>query len=253
MAATRDIRDVSVVIPAYNEERRIGPTIERVRSFAPRTCRICEIVVADDGSADGTVALAESFHRPSLPVRVLRSPGNRGKGDAVRRGVLAARGGSVLFSDADLSTPIEELDRLHPRLAEAPLVIGSRAAPDADLAVPQPLYRELAGRTFNLLFQALVLRGVRDSQCGFKLFERQAAQDLFSRLTLEGFGFDVEVLYLARRLGYPIVEVGVRWEDDRDSKVRLWRDAPRMFTDLVRVRLAHRGRLPRRPGPAPER
>lgn len=235
-----DIRDVSVVIPAFNEEKRIGPTIERIRSFCPQHCRLHEIVVADDGSRDGTVALAESLSTKALPVRVLASPVNRGKGDAVRRGMLGAEGGAVLFSDADLSTPIEELDKLFPQLRAVPVVIGSRAVSDSDLARHQPLHRELAGRTFNLFFQTLVLRGIRDSQCGFKLFTRAAAQEIFPRVTLEGFGFDVEVLYLARKLGYPIAEVGVRWLDDRDSKVRLWRDAPRMFSDLVRVRLTHR-------------
>lgn len=234
--------DVSIVIPAYNEERRIGRTLERIGDFQPATCTIREVLVVDDGSRDGTVALVEGLAaRGRLPVRVLSNPGNRGKGYTVRHGVLAAEGSAVLFSDADLSTPIEELDRLVPALERAPVVIGSRAVRDSVLEVHQPLYRELSGRTFNLLFQLAVLPGVHDSQCGFKLFERTAAREIFPRLTIDGFGFDIEVLYLARRLGYTIAEVGVRWVDDPDTKVTLWKDAPRMFADLLRVRWRHRG------------
>jgi len=235
--------DVSIVIPAFNEERRIGRTLERIGSYSPSSCTVREVLVVDDGSADGTVALVERIGAAGgPPIRVLRNPGNRGKGYSVRHGVLAAEGAAVLFSDADLSTPIEELDRLVPALADgAAVVIGSRALPESVLEVHQPLYRELSGRTFNLLFQALVLPGVHDSQCGFKLFAREAARDVFPRLTVDGFGFDIELLYVARRLGYTIREVGVRWIDDPDTKVTLWKDAPRMFADLLRVRWRHRG------------
>jgi dolichyl-phosphate beta-glucosyltransferase len=234
--------DVSIVIPAYNEERRIGRTLERICAFTPRTCTIREVLVVDDGSRDGTVALVERLAAAGFrSVRVLRNPANRGKGYAVRHGVLAAEGSAILFSDADLSTPVEELDQLVPALARADVVIGSRALPESVLEVHQPLYRELSGRTFNLLFQALVLPGVHDSQCGFKLFDRTAARDIFPRLTVDGFGFDIEILYVARRLRYRIEEVGVRWIDDPDTKVTLWKDAPRMFSDLLRVRWRHRG------------
>lgn len=234
--------DVSIVIPAYNEERRIGRTLERICGFTPETCTIREILVVDDGSRDGTVALVERMAADGCRrIRLLSNGSNRGKGFTVRHGVLAAEGSAVLFSDADLSTPIAELDRLVPALARADVAIGSRALPDSVLEVHQPLYRELSGRAFNLFFQVAVLPGIHDSQCGFKLFRREAAREVFRRLTIDGFGFDIEVLYVARCLGYTIAEVGVRWVDDPDTKVTLWKDAPRMFADLVRVRWRHRG------------
>ena len=233
-------RQVSIVIPAYNEERRIGRTLERICAWQPATCTVREVLVVDDGSRDGTVALVERLAGGG-PIRLLRNPSNRGKGFSVRHGVLAAQGEAILFSDADLSTPVEELDRLVPALDRAPVVIGSRAVADSRLEVHQPLYRELSGRAFNRFVQAAVLPGIHDSQCGFKLFERAAARDIFERLTIDGFGFDIEALYLARRLGHAVAEVGVRWIDDPDSKVTLLRDAPRMFADLARVRWRHRG------------
>ena len=245
--STRARGDVSIVIPAYNEERRLGRTLERICGYTPTCCTIREIVVVDDGSTDGTVPLVERWTENGCRTRLLRNPGNRGKGYSVRHGVLEARSPVILFSDADLSTPIEEIERLYPAIERAPVVIGSRALPESVLEVHQPLYRELSGRAFNLFFQAVVLPGVHDSQCGFKMFEREAARDIFSRLTIDGFGFDIELLYLARRLGYAIEEVGVRWIDDPDTKVTLFRDAPRMFADLVRVRWRHRGaRAPRK-------
>lgn len=233
--------DVSIVIPAYNEERRLGRTLERICGYAPVRCRFREILVVDDGSTDATVALVEEWRRADDRVRLVRNPGNRGKGFSVRHGVLEATSPAILFSDADLSTPIEEIEKLHPALARAPIVIGSRALPDSVLEVHQPLYRELSGRAFNLFFQALVGPGIHDSQCGFKLFARDAARDVFPRLTVDGFGFDIELLYVARRRGHAVEEIGVRWIDDPDTKVSLLRDAPRMFSDLVRVRWRHRG------------
>jgi dolichyl-phosphate beta-glucosyltransferase len=164
---------------------------------------------------------------------------NRGKGHAVRVGVLAERGKRVLFSDADLSTPIEEVENLSARLHEgSEVAIGSRAVPGANLAVRQPWYRELAGRSFNLLAQR-VTPGLRDTQCGFKLFRRDAAHHIFSRMAEDGFGFDIEALHIAMRLGYRMSEVPVRWVHHEGSKVRLFRDSSRMFLTLLRVGRRH--------------
>lgn len=195
-----------------------------------------EVVVVDDGSSDGTARVAESFS--GRGVRTLRTPGNRGKGHAVRSGMLEAGRSFVLFSDADLSTPIEELEKLAaPVLAgRAQIAFGSRAVAGSVIEVSQPLYRVAMGKTFNLMVRAIALRGIHDTQCGFKLFTRHAARELFRRQRLDGFGFDVEILAIARRLGFPVAEVPVRWIDSADTRVRAVRDSASMFLDLFRVR-----------------
>lgn len=195
-----------------------------------------EVVVVDDGSSDGTARVAESFS--GRGVRTLRTPGNRGKGHAVRSGMLEAGRSFVLFSDADLSTPIEELEKLAaPVLAgRAQIAFGSRAVAGSVIEVSQPLYRVAMGKTFNLMVRAIALRGIHDTQCGFKLFTRHAARELFRRQRLDGFGFDVEILAIARRLGFPVAEVPVRWIDSADTRVRAVRDSVSMFLDLFRVR-----------------
>jgi dolichyl-phosphate beta-glucosyltransferase len=231
---------LSVVIPAYNEIARLEPTLRRVIAYCRAQCPLFEIIVVDDGSTDGTPDLVERIAAEEAGVKLIALGANRGKGAAVRSGVLAARGREVLFSDADLATPIEELDKLRQRLADGcDIAIGSRAAPGADIRVRQHPMRELMGRTFNLMVRVAALGGIRDTQCGFKLFRRDAAHDLFGRARLDGFAFDVEVLWLARGR-YQVAEVPVVWSHVDDSKVSPGGDAARMFVDLLRIRWLHR-------------
>jgi dolichyl-phosphate beta-glucosyltransferase len=226
---------VSVVIPAHNEEARIGPTLERILSYLGSQCYSSEVVVVDDVSSDGTARVASQFMGGKTPLRLIRRQAKNGKGFAVREGMLAAIGERRLFSDADLSTPIEEAEKLLSALDKGyHVAIGSRMAPGAQ--VNRPLSRALISRAFNLIVQALLLPGIRDSQCGFKAFTRGAAEDLFGRLTLGGWGFDAELLFLARKRGWKIREVPVRWIHSPGTRMRPFRNALQMMRDLVRVR-----------------
>jgi dolichyl-phosphate beta-glucosyltransferase len=221
------------VIPAFNEAARLPSTLARIHEHLGARGVPGEVLVVDDGSTDGT---GEAARRASRDVVVLSHRPNRGKGFAVRRGMLAARGSRRLVTDADLSTPIEELDRLWRRMDDGfDVVAGSRAAPDARVLVHQPWYREQSGRLFNLLVRALVLPGFRDTQCGFKLFSAPAAEAAFGASRLDGFCFDVEVLFLARRRGFRVAEEGVIWRNDAASRVGL-RSGLRAFPDLARIR-----------------
>ncbi len=227
---------LSVVIPAYAEEERLRDSLPRIRAHLASQPRPWEIVVVDDGSPDRTSQVAEEA-LAGVAHTVLRSEPNAGKGASIRRGMLAARGQWVLFSDADLSTPIEEVEKFWPHLEEgAEVVIGSRALRESDLIVRQPWYRETMGRVFNLMVRALVIPGIADTQCGFKMFTRRAADLIFTHQTLDGFAFDVEVLGLARLAGLKICEVPVRWENSPASRVSAVGDSCKMFLDLLRVR-----------------
>ncbi|HLU66240.1 MAG TPA: dolichyl-phosphate beta-glucosyltransferase, partial [Kofleriaceae bacterium] len=204
---TSDPPELSIVIPAYNEADRLEPTLRRVVEYCAAERPSYEVLVVDDGSTDGTAELAGSVAEEHPGLRVLPQGVNRGKGAAVRAGVLAARGARILFSDADLATPIEELGKLDAELDRGfDVAIASRAAPGADIRVRQHPVRELMGRTFNLMVRTVAVGGIRDTQCGFKLFTRAAAHDLFSRARVDGFAFDVEILWLARGC-YRIAEV----------------------------------------------
>ncbi len=247
---------LSIVVPAFNEAGRLRRTLPRLLAYGRGLGEPVELIVVDDGSVDGTSAVVQELGAGCGFVVLLQSARNRGKGASVRRGVLAARGDHVLFTDADLSAPIEEAAKLRDALAGAEVAIGSRRIGGADVQVRQPALRGLAGRLFSRVVAVVLLPGIRDTQCGFKAFRRAAAQEVFARQRLDGFGFDVEILWLARRLGYRIAEVPIVWRDDPRTHVRLVRDSGGMLLDLVRVRLnAWTGRyaLPRRrPGPAPE-
>ncbi len=196
-----------------------------------------EIVVVDDGSSDGTAQMAERMQAEYTNLRVLRNPGNRGKGYAVRRGMLECRGEWALFSDADLSVPIEELDKLWQAVeqAGAQAAVGSRALDRRLIGVHQSWFRENAGKIFNLVMRVVTGLKFRDTQCGFKLFEAGAAREIFEQQLLDGFGFDVEVLFIGRRLGYREIEVPVRWNDVAGTKVSAWRGVA-AFLDPVLVR-----------------
>jgi glycosyltransferase involved in cell wall biosynthesis len=230
---------VSIVIPAFNEERRLTATLTAVLAYLARwDGRFAEVVVVDDGSTDGTARLVREFSAKHATVRLVENPGNRGKGYSVRHGVMEARGEWILFSDADLSAPIEELDKLAAaaREAGASVAIGSRAMDRSLIQVHQSGFRETAGRVFNLCMRVATGLPLRDTQCGFKLFEAGTAREVFGRQRLERFGFDVEVLFIARHLGYRMVEVPVRWSHSEGTKVSMFRDSLNMFLDLLRVR-----------------
>ena len=230
---------ISIVIPAYNEEQRLPTTLEQVGQWIrDKQFEFCELLIVDDGSTDGTAALVEGYARTNACVRLVRNPGNRGKGYAVRNGMLAARGEWILYSDADLSTPIEELDRLYQsaRKQNAAIAIGSRALDRSLVTVHQNAFREYSGRFFNLMMRMMTGLAFDDTQCGFKLYEGKAAQTVFSRQILNGFSFDVEDLYIAKVCGIRAVEVPVRWANVEGSKVRLAQGL-KSFTDLMTIRL----------------
>lgn len=226
-------RSISIIIPAFNEESRLPGTLNKVRGYLDRTAwDFAEILVVDDGSRDGTAQAARA-----AGARVLENPGNRGKGYSVRHGMLEAKGEWALFTDADLSAPIEDLETLWAAAERGSVrvAIGSRAMDRSLIGVHQPAFREAMGRIFNLVMRAVTGLPYRDTQCGFKLFETRTAREIFSRQRLDGFGFDVEVLFIARRLGHVAAEVPVRWNNVAGTTVSLWRGVT-AFLDPVKVR-----------------
>jgi len=244
--------ELSVVIPAFNEEKRLPSSLRRILEYLEQQPFSSEVLVVDDGSRDGTPELVTRFAADDPRVRLLQYGANRGKGYAVRYGMLQARGERILMSDADLSTPIEELEKLAAALEDgADVAIGSRALPGSYLAVHQPPLRELIGRTFNLVVRVMAVPGIHDTQCGFKLFTRVAARDVFSLLTVDQWCFDVEALLVARKMGYRIREVPITWVDERNTKVNVLRDLMRTVTDLARIRARWLLRRPRRSAPEP--
>lgn len=229
---------LSVVIPAYNERGRIASTIQAVQDYLTDFGKSYEIIVVDDGSSDGTLEIVKEVASTQGTVRLINYGRNMGKGYAVRQGVYASRGDYVMFSDADLSAPIEELPKLFEALRQGyDIAIGSRAVKGAQLEIHQPLYRELGGKGLNLLIQALAVPGIKDTQCGFKLFRGEIAREIFAKSFLAGWGFDVEILYLARKQGYSISEVPVRWHHVDGSKIHPFRAGLRVLYDVLRVRM----------------
>ena len=228
--------EVSVVIPAFNEAARVGPGLRRAAEYLAARGTGYEILVVDDGSRDETAAVAERHG-----ARVVRLPRNRGKGAAVRAGLQAAVGERVLISDADFSTPIDELAKLEERLQGADLVVGSRALQDSRIVERQPLYREAMGKIFNLLIRTLGVRGFHDTQCGFKLLRGTAARALCPALTIDGFAYDVELIWLAQRAALRVEEVGVVWANSPDSRVDPIRSSLGMIRDVLLIRWRHRG------------
>ncbi|MBI2165905.1 MAG: glycosyltransferase family 2 protein [Chloroflexi bacterium] len=230
---------LSIVIPAYNEERRILKTLERVLAFLKAQPYTWEVLVVDDGSTDSTAGQVEELARGEQGLRVLRL-GHQGKGWAVKQGMLDARGRFRFFCDADLAMPIDQLPRFLERCtAGVPVVIGSREAPGAR-RFGEPLPRHWMGRIFNGLVRLLAVPGIMDTQCGFKCFSSESAEALFPAQRLKGFSFDVEVLFLARQLGLPVEEIPIDWYHNPNSKVIPWRDVWVMSRDLLRIRLLHR-------------
>jgi dolichyl-phosphate beta-glucosyltransferase len=228
---------ISIVIPAFNEEARLPGTLRRIAGYLAgrRHLLPAEVIVADDGSRDGTARVAAAFAMPaSVEMRVVALPANRGKGAAVRAGLTASRGDRVLVTDADLATPIEEIETL--LAVQAGIVAGSRGLRRELIARRQPLPRDLLGRFFNALLRWLRLTPMRDTQCGFKLLDGDLARVLAIQLRLDGFAFDVEMLARAERMGQRIVEVPVRWFHQDDSRVRPLRHGAQMLRDMLRIR-----------------
>jgi glycosyltransferase involved in cell wall biosynthesis len=234
---------LSVVIPAYNEESRLPASLDIILEFlATRPFSFWEVLVIDDGSRDGTAALAESYCATHPHVRLLRNPGNRGKGFAVRHGMLEAKGDWILSTDADLSTPIDEVDKLlaAAETSGAAVAIGSRALAGSLIQVHQSAFREYSGRFFNLIMRLVTGLPFRDTQCGFKLYRADAARRIFPRQRLDGFSFDVEDLFVARRLGFQTAEVPVRWSNVEGTKVGALQGL-KSFVDLLKIRLNQLG------------
>jgi glycosyltransferase involved in cell wall biosynthesis len=225
---------LSIVVPAYNEARRIRSTLEKLCHFKELESYSIELMVVDDGSTDQTVETVSEF--PGI--RLIRNDRNHGKGFTVRHGVLEARGEFILFTDADLSAPIEEADELLSALqiSGADAAVGSRALKRELIGIHQPLFRDMAGRFFNLLVRVFTGLRLHDTQCGFKLFRRGSTRRAFELMRVEGFGFDPELLFLVERTGGRVVEVPVRWNDNPATKVRFLRDSTRMFRDLIAIR-----------------
>ena len=226
--------DLSVVVPCFNEEARLAESLPLILEYLQKNHPDHEIVIVDDGSRDRTADVAATHGGDKT--RVLRLGVNRGKGAAVRVGMIASRGRRVLFTDADLSTPITELATLEAAMGpEIDVVVGSRALAASRVLVHQPWWRERLGRLFNNVIQALGAKGIKDTQCGFKLFRGKAAHAIFERVRIDRWAFDVEALMVARWLGFRIVEVPVLWRNSRDTRVSVWRDSLRTIWDLLRI------------------
>lgn len=242
-----DTLELTIVIPAFDEEDRIGPTLQRVLGWLDARARqgcdeAAEVLVVDDGSTDQTRARVEAIAAEDRRVRLVGGLPNRGKGHAVGLGIEHARGQHVLFTDADLSMPIEGYDRLREALERegADIAIASRAIAGATVGERPPLHRKAMGRVFNAVVRMTVLPGVHDTQCGFKLFTREAARAVFPHRALDGFAFDVEILYVARKLGFRITEVPTHWSHNRASRILPLRDSVKMFWSVVQIPVLHR-------------
>jgi glycosyltransferase involved in cell wall biosynthesis len=228
---------ISIVIPAYNESARLGRTLDRVLSFVGRQEWDAEVVVVDDGSSDSTAEIISDYAQKYAIVRLVQNPGNRGKGYSVRNGVLNARGAIVLFTDADLSSPIEEAPKLIEALdAGADVAIGSRWVRSELQTQRQSVARQVMGRVFNMLLRILLRLDFKDTQCGFKAFRRSAARALFPLQKIEGWGFDPEILFLACRMGLKVSEVPVVWAHDEGTRINPVSDGSKMVLEMMRIR-----------------
>jgi glycosyltransferase involved in cell wall biosynthesis len=227
----------SLIIPAYNESNRIRPTLDEILHYIEQHNWDAEILVVDDGSRDDTAAVIREYGRNHPQVRLVQNPGNRGKGFSVRNGMLNARGDICLFTDADLSSPITEAEKLLEAIRDgADIAFGSRWLRAELQTERQPLYRQLFGRIFNLLLRLILGLHFKDTQCGFKAFRREAAQRIFPLQKIERWGFDPEILFLARRMGLRAVEVPVLWAHSEGTRLHPFRDGVRMFGDILHIR-----------------
>lgn len=239
--------ELSIIIPAYNEELRLPATLSSIAAYARSSKRRIEVIVVDDGSRDKTVAVAEQFRNEIPSLRVVSNGENRGKGYSVRHGMQEARGEIVLFTDADLSAPIEEVEKLLPAMKTNDVAIGSRAMDRSQITVHESPFREFAGIIFNKIVRLILWLPFVDTQCGFKAFRREPCKIIFEQQTIERFGFDPELLYLARHHGLRSVEISVRWGHSPATKVSMMRDSMMMFVDVFVIRWnSITGKYPRR-------
>ena len=234
--------ELSIIIPAYNEEKRLQGSLEEMRDKAGEVFSSIELIVVDDGSTDRTVAIAEEFvltcNKPGIVCRIIRIPENRGKGYAVKKGMLEASGELALMTDTDLSTPIEELARLVLLMKEknADAVIGSRGLSLSEVRIHQPWYREYGGKAFNLLVRGITFLPYKDTQCGFKLFRTHSCRRIFEQQRVHRFAFDVEILFIAEKAGLKVLEEAVIWRHSEGSKVNMLPDSARTFLELIHIR-----------------
>jgi glycosyltransferase involved in cell wall biosynthesis len=229
--------DLSIIIPSYNEEARLPGTLQRIAEYLPTLKLRTEVLVVDDGSTDRTAPVAESFHGKLTGLRVLSNGTNRGKGYSVRHGMLEAQGDIVLFTDADLSAPIEEAEKLlRPLNNGYDVAIGSRAMDRSLISTRQSIFRETAGIIFNKIVRMVLRLPFVDTQCGFKAFRRERCRIIFEQQRIEGFGFDPELLYLARHYGLRAIEIPVRWGHSEATKVNMLGDSLKMFADIFTIR-----------------
>jgi dolichyl-phosphate beta-glucosyltransferase len=227
---------LSIVIPAYKEGSRIHKSLDALIEYQKKHDFLIETIVVVDGSPDNTADLAKEYQDKIPNLKVIDRKENKGKGYTVKEGILLADGKYILFTDADNSTPLNQVDKLLECADKYEVVIGSRYCDGGKLAHPQPFYRILGGRVLNLIIQLLATRGIKDTQCGFKLFQKDAAQEIFKRQTFDRFSFDIEILAIARKLGYKVKEVGITWYDDPHSTVKPLKDGLRMVKDSWQVR-----------------
>jgi len=241
--------ELSIIIPAYNEEARLPGTLARIAAYLETSDRKTEVLVVDDGSQDKTALVAERFKSKIPSLKLVSNGRNRGKGYSVRHGIHEAGGRIALFTDADLSAPIEEADKLIEALRNHDLAIGSRALDRSLISVHESYFREFAGIVFNKIVRLTLRLPFVDTQCGFKAFVRERCGILFEQQTIERFGFDPELLYLARHHGLRACEIAVRWGHSEATKVNMLRDSIQMFTDIFQIRWnALMGRYPRMKG-----
>ena len=229
---------LSVIIPAYNEGKRLLSTLSKICAYLSTKDFPYEIIVVDDGSTDNTLQMVKNFASSNRHIVILINEQNSGKGYSVRKGMLSARGEYAFFTDADLSTPIEEIEKCLPYLINGyDVVIGSRSMPGSDILVHQPWYREKMGKIFNFMVNMVLLKGIIDTQCGFKGFKREAVKTVFNRCKIDGFSFDVEALYLSRKYNFKIKEIPIRWENSPLSKVSPIKHSLQMFKDLIGIKI----------------
>lgn len=248
---TASTQELSIIIPSYNEEMRLPNTLRQIGCYLRASNLNAEVIVVDDGSTDRTAEVAREFAQQFPGLRLVRNGVNRGKGFSVRQGMLQARGRIVLFTDADLSAPIEEADKLIAALATVDVAIGSRSLDRSLIQAHQSAFREFAGMVFNKIVRILLRLRFVDTQCGFKAFVRERCQIIFEQQRIERFGFDPELLYLARHHGLRIAEIPVRWSHSENTRVNVWRDSAMMFAEVVLIRWnAIRGRYRRAGGEA---
>jgi len=227
---------LSIIVPSFNEELRLPASLERIAAYIDSANRSAEVLVVDDGSTDRTAEVAASFTKRIRNLRVLRNGQNRGKGYSVRHGMLEARGETILFTDADLSAPIEEADKLLSALQQHDVAIGSRALDRKLIEVHESPFREFAGIIFNGIVRVVLLLPFVDTQCGFKAFRRERCRIIFEQQRIERFGFDPELLYLARHHGLKAIEIPVRWSHSPATKINMMRDSVLMFVDVFKIR-----------------